>query len=39
MVVIRRKGASDDRAGRHEVKGELTSDRRVLEVGHALRRE
>ena len=39
MVMIRRKGAANDRAGRHEVNGELTSDRRVLEVGDALRRE
>src|SRR5262245_61946678 len=37
--MIRRGGAPDDRAGRHEVNGELTSDRRVLEVGDALRRE
>src|SRR5262245_31077997 len=37
--MIRREGAADDRAGRHEVNGELTSDRRVLEVGDALRCE
>jgi hypothetical protein len=37
--MIRRKGAANDRAGRHEVNGELTGDRRVLEVGDALRRE
>jgi hypothetical protein len=39
VVMIRRKSAADDRAGRHEVNGELTSDRRVLEVGDALWRE
>jgi hypothetical protein len=39
VVMIRREGAPDDRAGRGEMNGELTSDRRVLEVGDALRRE
>src|SRR6185312_1230367 len=39
MMMIRWKGTADDRAGRHEVNGELTGDRRVLEVGDALRRE
>ena len=38
-MMIRRKGAANDRAGRHEVNGELTGDRRVLEIGDALRRE
>src|SRR5215831_13686383 len=37
--MIRREGAPDDRAGRGEMNGELTGDRRVLEVGDALRRE
>jgi len=39
VVMIRRKGAADDRAGRGEMNGELTSDSRVLDIGDALRRE
>ena len=38
-MMIRRKGAPDDRAGRGEVNGELICDSRVLEVGDTLRRE
>ena len=37
--MIRRESASDDRAARGEVNGELICDGRVLEVGDALRRE
>jgi hypothetical protein len=39
MMVIRRKGAPHDRAGRREVDGELVCDGRVLDIGDALRRE
>ena len=39
MVVIGRKGAADDRAGRGEVDRELARDGRVLDIGDALRRE
>ncbi len=39
VVVIRRKGAPHDRAGRGEVDRELVRDGRVLDVGDALRRE
>jgi hypothetical protein len=39
MMVIRRKGARHDRAGRGEVNGELVCDRWVLDIGDAFRRE
>ena len=39
MMVIRRKGAADDRAGRREVNGELARDGGMLDIGDALRRE
>ena len=39
VVVIRRKGAPDDRAGRGKVDRELVRDGRVLDIGDALRRE
>jgi hypothetical protein len=39
VVVIRRKGAPDDRAGRGQVDRELVGDGGVLDVGDALRRE
>ena len=38
-MVIRRKGAPNDRAGRGEVNGELARDGGVLDIGDALRRE
>lgn len=39
MMVIRRKGAPNDRAGGGEVNGELARDGGVLDIGDALRRE
>src|SRR5262245_32373129 len=39
MMVVRRKGAAHDRAGRGEVDGELVRDGGVLDIGDALRRE
>jgi hypothetical protein len=36
MMVIRRKGAPNDRAGRGEVNGELVRDGGVLDIGDAL---
>jgi len=39
VVVIRREGAPDDRAGGGEVDRELGRDGRVLDVGYPFRRE
>ena len=39
MMVIRRKGAPNDCAGRGEVNGELVRDGGMLDIGDALRRE
>jgi hypothetical protein len=39
MMVIRRKGAPYDRAGRREVNGELARDGGMVDIGDALRRK
>jgi hypothetical protein len=39
MMVIRRKGAPDNRTGRGEVNGELDRDSGMLDIGDALRSE